>query len=106
MARRSGSPKRKAAYIALLAVGVAVTYFGVSARGLASGAILGAFAGYVLIYDDKDALHQGALVRCILGAVVGVAIGEINRFALPGLLLAPVAGAICGFFGPRWMHHL
>ncbi len=105
MDRRSGSPARKAAYIAILTVGVALT-LGFTVRGLASGALIGAFAGYVLIYHDKAALRQGAVVRCILGALVGLAIGAICGFVLPGVLLGPVAGALFGYFGPRWMQYL
>ncbi len=97
---------RRALLIALVTAAVAVSYFGPTFAGYISGAVFGAYAGWIM-YSQEDGTPPGTMPsRFALGAIAGAAMGAINHCSLFECAVLAVAVAIVGSLFPTLLHHL
>lgn len=96
------------AFCALLTgIGYGIELSGAHAgRTFVTAALLGAFAGYLVIFHDGPAPRHRSVARITVGAIFGLAIGAINRFPPGASAVVIVLGAILGYFGSKWAKHL
>ena len=79
---------------------------GHTARVFATAALIGAFAAYLVVFHEEPAPRHRSLARLTVGAVVGLALGAMNRLPIGASAVAVVSGAIFGYFGSKWAKYL
>ena len=68
--------------------------------------IFGTFVGIIFVTERMRSPLEASLVRVAAGGVAGSAVTLVFGVSVPIALASAVIGALLGFFGSRWAHHV